>query len=64
MFPPLCFIDVTSGVVPNESKEELQENMSEEDYAIISDNDSTEIKFKFKILEFFTDNGFLTAKKQ
>lgn len=64
MFPPLCFINVTSGVVPDESKEELQENMSEEDYAIISDNDSTEIKFKFKILEFFTDNGFLTAKKQ
>lgn len=64
MFPPLCFIDVTSGVVPDESKEELQENMSKEDYAIISDNDSTEIKFKFKLLEFFTNNGFLTAKNQ
>ena len=26
MFPPLCFVDVTSGVVPEESKENLEEN--------------------------------------
>ena len=62
MFPPLCFIDVTSGVVPEESKEDLKENMSDEDYAIISDTESTEMKFKFKILEFFTNSGLLTAK--
>ncbi len=30
--PPLCFIDVSSGVVPEESKEILKENMSEEDF--------------------------------
>ena len=62
MFPPLCFIDVTSGVVPEESKEDLKDNMSDEDYAIISDTESTEMKFKFKILEFFTNSGLLTAK--
>ena len=62
MFPPLCFIDVTSGVVPDESKEDLQENMSDEDYALISDNDTPEIKFKFKLLEFFTNTGLITAK--
>ncbi len=62
MFPPLCFIDVTSGVVPDESKENLQENMSNEDYALISDNDTPEIKFKFKLLEFFTNSGLITAK--
>ena len=62
MFPPLCFIDVTSGVVPDESKENLQENMSDEDYALISDNDTPEIKFKFKLLEFFTNSGLITAK--
>ena len=62
MFPPLCFIDVTSGVVPDESKENLQENMSDEDYALISDNDTPEIKFKFKLLEFFTNTGLITAK--
>ena len=62
MFPPLCFIDVTSGVVPDESKEQLKENMSEEDYALISDTDDGEMKFKFKILEFFTNAGIITAK--
>lgn len=62
MFPPLCFIDVTSGVVPEESKEELKENMTEEDYALISETDDMELNFKFKILEFFTDSGLLTAK--
>ena len=63
MFPPLCFIDVTSGVVPDESKEILKENMNEEDYALVSESESnTGISFKFKLLEFFTNNGFLTAK--
>lgn len=62
MFPPLCFIDVTSGVVPNESKEQLEDSMSEEDYALISDKNNSGIEFKFKILEFFAQNGFLTAK--
>ena len=62
MFPPLCFIDVTSGVVPEKSKEELKENMTEEDYALISETDDMELNFKFKILEFFTDSGLLTAK--
>ena len=38
MFPPLCFVDVTSGVVPEESKKELQNNLSEEEFALISDN--------------------------
>lgn len=63
MFPPLCFIDVSSGVVPDESKETLKNTMSEEDYALISENDSNKgISFKFKILEFFGNNNFITAK--
>ena len=63
MFPPLCFIDVTSGVVPDESKESLKENMNEEEYALISESDSNNgISFKFKILELFGNNNFITAK--
>ena len=49
MFPPLCFVDVTSGVVPEESKKELQNNLSEEEFALISDNQSSNIQFKFKL---------------
>ena len=62
MFPSLCFVDISSGIVPDESKEELQDNLSDEEYAIISENSNLGIKFKFKLLEFFTNNGLLTAK--
>ena len=63
MFPPLCFVDISSGVVPDESKEVMKDNLSEEEYALVSDDSSTEINFKFKLLEFFTNSGFITAKK-
>ncbi len=63
MFPPLCFVDISSGIVPDESKEVLKENMSEEEFALISDDSDNKIQFKFKLLEFFNDVGLLTAKK-
>lgn len=62
MFPPLCFVDVTSGIVPEESKKEMQDSMSEEEYALISKTDDSEINFKFKLVEFF-ENIKLMAKK-
>ncbi len=61
MFPSLCFIDVSSGIVPDESKEDLQNALSDEEYSIISDKSDYGIKFKFKLLEFFTNSGLLTA---
>lgn len=63
MFPSLCFIDISSGIVPDESKKDLQNVLSDEEYSLISDNSNSEIKFKFKLIEFFTNNGLLTAKK-
>lgn len=63
MFPPLCFVDVSSGIVPDESKEVLESNLSDEEYTLISDNSNSEVKFKFKLVELFTNNGLLTAKK-
>lgn len=62
MFPSLCFIDVSSGIVPDESKEDLQNTLSNEEYSIISNNSNLGIKFKFKLLEFFTNSGLITAK--
>ena len=58
MFPPLCFVDVTSGVVPDESKEMMQDNLDDEEYDIISDNESADIKFKFSLIEFFKNITF------
>lgn len=52
MFPPLCFVDVTSGIVPEESKEILKENLSDEEYELLSES-SNDINFKFKIIEMF-----------
>lgn len=51
MFPPLCFVDVTTGVVPEESKEMIKDNLSEEEYALILSNSSSDAQFKFKIVE-------------
>ncbi len=53
MFPPLCFVDVSSGIVPSESKENLKENISNEEFALISNVSSPELNFKFKLVEFF-----------
>ncbi len=63
MFPPLCFVDVTSGIVPEESKDLMENNLTEEEFALVSDKSNEGIKFKFKLLEFFTNNGLITAKK-
>ena len=63
MFPPLCFVDISSGVVPDESKELIENNLSEEEFALISDKSDNEIQFKFKLLEFFNNAGLITAKK-
>ena len=52
MFPPLCFVDISTGVVPDSSKELLKENLENEEYSLISDNSDT-VRFKFKIVEFF-----------
>ncbi len=52
MFPPLCFVDVTSGIVPEDSKDNLKDNLSQEDYSIISQDTAT-AQFKFKIVELF-----------
>ncbi len=54
MFPPLCFVDVSSGIVPDNSKDLLQDNMSDEEYDLITNsNDNSSLTFKFKIVELF-----------
>lgn len=62
MFPSLCFVDVTNGIVPEESKENLQSNLEEEDYNLIS-SDNTEYKVKFKLVELFENAKIIMAKK-
>ena len=61
MFPPLCFVDITSGIVPEESKETLKSDISNDEYNLITAS-STSAKFKFKLVEIFQNWG-LVAKK-
>lgn len=64
MFPPLCFTDVSSGIVPEESKEDLENALTDEEFSIVSDNDSNfGFQLKFKILEILNNTGLITAKK-
>jgi len=62
MFPSLCFVDISHGVVPEESKENLQDNMNEENYNLIS-SDTFEFKLKFKLVELFENAKIIMAKK-
>lgn len=62
LFPPLCFVNSSTGVVPDDSKNTLKENINSESYEIISEgnnsNDNTsDLKIKFKIIEFFNNFG-------
>lgn len=61
MFPPLCFVDVTSGIVPDESKSIIQDSLTDEEYEIVSNQTSPDIKFKFSLIEMF--QSFKLANK-
>lgn len=51
LFPPLCFIDISSGRLDSNGEKYLKENLSNEEFTIITGN-SKKIKLKFKIVEF------------
>ena len=61
MFPPLCFVNITNGIVPEESKEVIKENLSSEEYELVSENNN-EINLKFKIVELFQNIGIKLAQ--
>ena len=63
MFPPLCFVNISSGIVPEESKEYMKSELSDEEYNLISKNESNGIQFKFKLIEWLQSANILTAKK-
>lgn len=59
LFPPLCFVDVTHGTVPDSVKADLKATLSSEEYGIITsaaDDDEIPVKIKFKVVEFFEDS--------
>lgn len=54
MFPPLCFIDIAHGVVPQKTMEQLKQSLTEDEYKLLLSAKSEQgvsIKIRFKILE-------------
>lgn len=62
MFPTLCFVDVSSGSLDDNSKEVLESNLNDEEFDLISD-DSFIVSLKFKIVELFEDMKISLASK-
>lgn len=73
LYPPLCFIDVTHSIVPEESKEEIKSFLSEEEYALITAEDTTilssdtnhdsqnTVEIRFRLLDWLTSACSSTA---
>lgn len=50
LYPPLCFVDVSTGVLPDNSKKKLRDSLSYTQYHTV-----TKYNFKFKYLKFFNN---------
>ncbi|MBR2241023.1 MAG: stage II sporulation protein R [Clostridia bacterium] len=57
MFPPLCFVDMSTGIIPDESKESIKNNLPDEEYALISESNNHSLNLKFKIIELFNSQS-------
>ncbi len=54
LFPPLCFVDSEATAVSVSGKAQLQENLSDEAYAVIENvPDSNDVQIRFKVVDFF-----------
>ena len=51
LYPPLCFVDSVYGELPESSKEELKNVLTDDEYNAITD---VQYKYKFKYLKFLS----------
>lgn len=49
LYPPLCFVDASYGVLPDDSKETLENILTDDEYNAIT---KTQCKYRFKYLKF------------
>ena len=52
LYPPLCFVDSSWGVLADQSKQKLKNILTEDEYNAITD---TQYVYRFKILTFLND---------
>ena len=53
LFPPLCFIDISHGIVEGESVKQLEETLTTDEFNAISGD--CEVEFRFKYLTFLNN---------
>ena len=47
-------MEISPGVIDEETEQELKDNLTEEEFSIITNNTDT-VKFKFKLIEVFSE---------
>lgn len=52
LFPTLCFIEPTCGVLPEESKEKLSGVLTTEEYCAVINDEDTEVRVESKLLNW------------
>ena len=55
LYPPLCFVDAVHGVVPDQSKKQLEQILGYQDYQALIygiHDDSYQVTYKFRFLTF------------
>lgn len=57
MFPPLCYVDAATGVVPIEGKEALKQELNEEQYELIANSQEGKYEVRFKVVD--TINSYI-----
>lgn len=65
MFPPLCFIDVAHGVVPEKTMKQLEKSLTKEEYRLLvraKEPGEMPVKLRFKILELAKTVNMKLAK--
>lgn len=55
LYPPLCFLDVTHAVVPEESKAQLKSFLTQKEYNLITNSlEEYPIEFRFRLFDWIT----------
>ncbi len=66
LFPPLCFIDVKNGLTDQQTKGELKQVLTEDEYNMISTaataNGEVPMKLKFKVVEILEKSKWKLSK--
>ena len=52
MYPPLCFVDVSFGTVPDQSKAALSHLLTDDTYDSLNSRETSPVRFRFKLFSF------------